>query len=102
MERIDNYNPPMTCPELESVCFDVAPGDMWLIGFDGVHVGHIAYRCPCGCDEFMLLPVAPTNRPGAWGCAVDDKGLVTMEPSIFRQEGCRSHYLIRGGRVQWC
>jgi hypothetical protein len=73
-------------------------GDMelpWLVGF----------RCPCGCGVERRIPVYPIGGKKdadgyGWGYS-EENGKVTLTPSIFHQEGCKSHYFIKGGIVQW-
>jgi hypothetical protein len=66
-------------------------GDDWTIGF----------RCPCGCGETIELAVIEGARP-RWDFSADAKGKPTLSPSVWRQIGCRSHFWLRGGRIQWC
>lgn len=58
-------------------------------------------RCPCGCDEVVTLSLQNVHRPH-WKLAQTASCKPTLHPSIWRQEGCRSHFWIRDGRVHWC
>lgn len=66
-------------------------------------IADVAYRCPCGCDGVIVLPVAAQNKGGCWGYSIDAQGQPTLTPSVS-QIGypCKSHYFIREGKVQWC
>ncbi|WP_443029503.1 DUF6527 family protein [Sphingopyxis sp. FD7] len=58
-------------------------------------------RCPCGCGrrlEVMLLP-GVTPR---WDLQVDPDGRPTLHPSIWVQDGCKAHFFLRSGMVEWC
>ncbi|WP_416235422.1 DUF6527 family protein [Nitrospirillum sp. BR 11164] len=59
------------------------------------------FRCPCGCGERVLLSLAENRRP-RWSVSVDWLGRPTLSPSINRLDGCRSHFWVRRGRIEWC
>lgn len=55
------------------------------------------HRCCCGCGSEVVTPLGPTD----WILEVVS-GAVTLTPSIGNWSlPCRSHYLIRQGRVVW-
>ena len=55
------------------------------------------HLCCCGCGVSVVLPLRPT----AWRMTFDGDS-VTMAPSVGNWSfPCRSHYLIREGRVVW-
>lgn len=55
------------------------------------------HRCCCGCGSEVVTPLGPAD----WTLEVVD-GAVTLRPSIGNWSlPCRSHYLIRQGRVVW-
>jgi len=57
----------------------------------------VAHRCCCGCGSPVFLPLNPTQ----WRLTFDGEA-IWMEPSIGSWSlPCRSHYWIRGNRVQW-
>lgn len=58
-------------------------------------------ECPCNCGAVIELNLAPPARP-LWKITVGADRLPTVHPSIWRTEGCRSHFWIRDGRIQWC
>lgn len=60
----------------------------------------IVMLCPCGCGDLVELPLFPEARP-RWHLRTDTRGRPTLHPSIWRKEGCRSHYVVRAGRVAW-
>jgi len=78
----------------------IVPGTTYLIG-EGEHRWQAALRCPCGCRETIQLNLVPEMRP-RWRATVEDDGTVSLEPSVWRQVGCRSHFVLRLGRVSWC
>lgn len=66
-------------------------GEDWCVGM----------RCPCGCGDTIELLVIDEARP-RWDVALDRDGRPTLSPSVWRKKGCRSHFWLRGGRVEWC
>ena len=66
-------------------------GEDWCIGM----------RCPCGCGERLELMLLKEVRP-RWDARFDASGHVTLHPSVWLKQGCRSHFWLRDGRVIWC
>jgi hypothetical protein len=67
---------------------------------EGGEAWSIMMRCPCGCGQPVELPLIREARP-RWSLQVDQDGHPTLAPSIWRREGCRAHYFVRGGKVLW-
>ena len=66
-------------------------GDDWCVGM----------RCPCGCGQAIELMLIQEVTP-RWDLSVDRLGRPTLQPSVWLQRGCQSHFWVRGGRIQWC
>lgn len=60
-----------------------------------------AMLCPCGCGAVIELTLLKSDSP-SWRLSVDRKGRPTLAPSVRRLRGCRSHFLLREGRIAWC
>jgi len=65
-----------------------------------------AHLCACGCGHEAVTPLSPTD----WQIAYDGEtlSLIGGDDAVSRAGSvgnwsfpCRSHYLIRRGRVQW-
>lgn len=65
-------------------------GDKWAL-----------MRCPCGCGERLQLSLAQERRP-RWSVKIDRLGRPTIAPSIRMRDGCRAHFHLRNGRLEWC
>ncbi|WP_322069510.1 DUF6527 family protein [Paraburkholderia bannensis] len=65
-------------------------GENWSVGM----------RCPCGCGQPIELALIPEARP-KWRLQVEHSHAPTLSPSIWMKEGCRSHFFLRHGRVEW-
>lgn len=66
-------------------------GEDWCVGM----------RCPCGCGHVIELLVVAEAKP-RWDIVIDAMGRPTLSPSVWLQKGCRSHFWLRNGRVDWC
>ena len=67
---------------------------------DGEEEWCIGMRCPCGCGQRLEIPLIPEATPN-WKLRVEDGGSPTLSPSIWLKDGCRSHFFIRCGKVEW-
>jgi len=56
--------------------------------------------CPCGCGETIQLRFMGDRRP-RWSLE-SPSGRPTVFPSVWRQSGCRSHFFVRHGHIDWC
>ena len=75
-------------------------GEVYIVGENG-HFWCAAMMCPCRCGEFIQLNLVMGTRP-VWTFEIDaETGSVTLRPSVWRIAGCRSHFLLRCGQVQW-
>lgn len=76
-------------------------GDVYLIGENG-HFWSVALLCPCRCGELIQLNLIIGTRP-LWTFELEAKSQgITLRPSVWRTEGCRSHFYLRRGLVEWC
>jgi hypothetical protein len=60
-----------------------------------------AMICPCGCGDVIELNLLKQARP-CWSVREHSDGTLTLAPSVWRQKGCRSHFILRRGRIDWC
>jgi hypothetical protein len=61
----------------------------------------VALLCPCGCQKTIQLSLLENDSP-SWQLRLGPKGQPTLEPSIWRTNGCRSHFFMRNGKIVWC
>jgi hypothetical protein len=74
-------------------------GTLYVAG-EEPHQWAAAILCPCGCGEAIHLNLLKDASP-SWILRKHADGSVSMMPSVWRTKGCRSHFLIRHGRIQW-
>jgi hypothetical protein len=73
---------------------DLEPGVLYV----SEEFGAAAHLCPCGCGLKVRTPLGPTD----WTLKETESG-PTLYPSIGNwQFPCKSHYIIREGRIVWC
>lgn len=92
-------------PIWKSFRVDDLPGQprrqcIYLVVEDG-QVWQVAMVCPCGCGALIQLCAVPESSP-SWKVMSHRDGTVTLSPSVWRTAGCRSHFFVRAGRIQWC
>jgi hypothetical protein len=75
--------------------------DEWVIYIVGERANYwmITFKCPCGCDSVISLNLLKGVRP-RWKFKTR-WGTISISPSVWRRVGCRSHFYIRKGRVDW-
>ena len=78
----------------------LAPRTVYVVGEDG-HRWFAAFDYPCGCGETIKLSLVPGDRPG-WKLRDHWDGTASLAPSVWRKVGCKSHFWLRKGRVEWC
>jgi hypothetical protein len=96
--------PPVTYPSLAIVQEaprnnEVLPGSVTVIA-PGRRPKWVMFLCPCGCRAVITLPLQRTKRP-YWSCHRSSAGRATLHPSIWRDVGCLSHFILEDGRVFW-
>jgi len=60
----------------------------------------IAIRCPDGCGEVISVNLDPRSGP-AWKMYQQD-GALTIYPSVWKESGCRAHFIVWRNRLLWC
>jgi hypothetical protein len=54
--------------------------------------------CPCGCGEEFPINLDPRAGP-AWRLYAAKNSTVSLFPSVWRESGCRSHYIIWRNKI---
>ncbi|MGE0278502.1 MAG: DUF6527 family protein [Alphaproteobacteria bacterium] len=68
---------------------------------DGNEDWSVGLRCPCGCGQRLEMMLLKEVKP-RWEISVDQKGYPSLHPSVWLQEGCRSHFWLKAGKIVWC
>jgi Family of unknown function (DUF6527) len=99
--RIAGFGGPIRLQRVQGDVFPAHLARKVLIELDDDGPYAVALRCPCGCGETIELMLMKGVHP-RWDLQADAAGLPTLNPSVWRQSGCRSHFWLRNGRVIWC
>ena len=76
-------------------------GVVYVVGEQG-NEWLAAFYCPCGCKaEIHLNMLCCDDRP-TWSVSEDFRRRATLIPSVWRNIGCKSHFLVTNGRIRWC
>ncbi len=78
----------------------LAKNVVYVVGENG-HYWSVVLLCPCGCRAVIQLNLVEGVSP-RWIFEVEVDESLTLQPSVWRTEGCRSHFFLREGKVQWC
>lgn len=57
--------------------------------------------CPCGCLEIIQLNLLKEADP-CWKIKFHKNRRITLKPSVWRIKGCRSHFRLINGKIEWC
>lgn len=89
MTRFDHLSPEL----VESFPQPMTKGTLYVsLMFNSC--GHL---CCCGCGREVVTPLSPAQ----WSITYNGQD-VSLSPSVGNWEiGCKSHYWIKNGRVQW-
>lgn len=87
--------------ELEKTPVNATIGehDFVIVNYETVYRWAL-FKCPCGCGAVVSLPLMAPHKP-RWSVYVDEEGLPSLYPSVWRNIGCMSHFIIRAGSVFW-
>lgn len=60
----------------------------------------LAFKCPCGCEADIFLNLLNDASP-LWNYNFAKNGNINVYPSVWRKIGCKSHFFIRNGKIDW-
>lgn len=60
-----------------------------------------AMICPCGCKAILYMPINEKAQP-RWDYSEGPNSEATLNPSINRMVGCKSHFWLKRGQIEWC
>ncbi len=78
----------------------IKEGIVYIVS-DGPEPDTLIFKCPCGCHSDIYLNLLADASP-RWQFSLEDRSRITVRPSVWRKTGCRSHFFIRRGRIDWC
>nr|WP_181377251.1 DUF6527 family protein [Ochrobactrum sp. LM19] len=75
-----------------------APGDTCMVFRSRPR--SIIMACPDGCGETLVINL-DRRAEKAWRFDMRGEGL-TLFPSVWREGGCESHFIVWRGHILWC
>ena len=60
----------------------------------------LVIACPDGCGDILTINLDERAGP-AWRFYNDRRG-ASLFPSVWRDNGCRSHFIVWRSRIYWC
>jgi Family of unknown function (DUF6527) len=91
---------PLRTVFVEELPDDLESKSVYLVG-EGSYLWFAAMLCPCGCGETLHMSLLPGGHP-RWEVIRHDDGTVSVDPSVRRNKGCRSHFFLKKGIIVWC
>jgi hypothetical protein len=73
---------------------------LYAVG-EGDYLWFAAMICPCGCGQTLHMSLLKDERP-RWKLTEHPDGTASLVPSIWRVKGCRSHFWLKRGKIEWC
>jgi hypothetical protein len=92
---------PLRTVHLEELPDQLDPKAVYVLG-EGKHRWFAAMLCPCGCGATVQVSLMPESRPRWRLIEHGADGTVSLDPSLWREGGCESHFFLRRGLIQWC
>lgn len=91
---------PLRTVHLEELPEQLDAQYVYVLG-EGPHKWFVAMRCPCGCEATVQMSLLRDAKP-RWRLVEHSDGTISLEPSVWRKVGCRSHFFLRRGFIHWC
>lgn len=79
---------------------DLEANTVYLLG-EAEYLWSAVMTCPCGCNATLHMNLLADAKP-QWTATIHDDMTLTLHPSVWRKIGCRSHFIVRRGRIIWC
>jgi len=77
----------------------LAPRTVYILYEDG-EPWQASMSCPCGCHATLEMNLLPDERP-MWTASIGAGQRATLRPSVWRKVGCKSHFFVRNGDIEW-
>lgn len=72
---------------------------IYVVGNDK-YVKWAYLKCPSNCGDLIMLSLVNSVGP-SWKIKQDNLGRPTIYPSIHKLDGCKSHFWLKKGIIQW-
>ena len=75
-------------------------GRVYIVG-GKEHPFQAVMDCPCGCGSPIWLDLVPGDGEH-WTAHSGRREVASLNPSVWRTDGCCSHFILKSGSVRWC
>lgn len=90
---------PLVAIRVEELPDNLDTKSVYLVG-EGCYLWFAAMKCPCGCGSVLHMNLLAESRP-QWKVTEHADGTVSLAPSVWCTKGCRSHFFLRRGLIDW-
>ena len=97
--QVRKQPPPLRTAVVDELPDSLQSGVLYLLGLNQ-RPWAASLLCPCGCGSPIELNLLPEARP-CWQVKEHWDSTISLAPSVARITGCRSHFWIRRGLVEW-
>ena len=74
-------------------------GKLYLVG-EKYNYWLCVFHCPCGCGELLELLLINNVTPHWLVEHIDDRH-INLSPSVWKTDGCRSHFFVKSNYTIW-
>lgn len=93
-------NKPFKVVTIEDIPEMHKKGVIYIVGEDSPW--YVTMICPCGCNEVIRLCLLSEVSPSWKLIQHSSDGSVSLQPSVWRTGGCKSHFFFRHCLIEWC
>lgn len=76
----------------------IPEGKLIVVGVKNKYSKWAYMKCPSGCGETLMLSLQKNDDP-SWRLRIDKSNRPSLYPSIWKTDGCKSHFLLRKGEI---
>ena len=84
---------------VEDLPLNMRPETYYILQ-DGLEPELLGFKCPCGCGSDILLNLLRDASP-SWSHSINENQQIEVYPSVWRKNGCRSHFFVTNGEIKW-
>jgi hypothetical protein len=78
---------------------NLSPNTVYVLGNTN-HKYLASMLCPCGCMESLNMNLTATAKP-RWSLSIAKDNTASFHPSLWKKTGCKSHFFLNSGKVNW-
>lgn len=83
---------------VETIPENLKLGILYVEGSGG-NYWFAALLCPCGCGKEINVNLDSDESP-CW--TLGDSKCSDLSPSLWKNNGCKSHFFLKKGEIKWC